>query len=76
MRDQKNVPVDPSLAQFVLLPRSKGGVYPYDMQAVDIPNGKARVEVPGTSPTDISGYNIELYPRRANEVPGDPPMPE
>jgi hypothetical protein len=75
MRTQRNTPVDPTLAQFVLLPRSQGGVSPYDMEAFDVANGIARIEVPGSSLTDRCGYNIELYARQPNSVPGDPPKP-
>jgi len=75
LRSQRDTPVDPTLAQFVLLPRSRGSVMPYDMEAYDVANGIARVEVPGTSLTDRNGYNIELYLRAANAVPGDPPKP-
>lgn len=75
MLAQNGTPVDPTHSQFVLLPRSRGGVIPFDMQASDPANGIARVEVSGSQLTDVSGYNIELYSRRANAVPSDPPIP-
>lgn len=75
MQRQNGTGVDPSYAQFVMLPRSRGGVYPYDMTAFDIVNGVAQVEVPGSQMTDPWGYNIELYTRRLNDVEGDPPLP-
>jgi hypothetical protein len=73
MRRQNGSPIDPTLAQFVLLPRSQGGVYPYDMTAADVSQGIASVSVPGTSLTDRSGYGIELYARAPNA--GDPAKP-
>jgi hypothetical protein len=77
MKGQNGAPVDPTplYPQFVLLPRSNGGTYPYDMTVTDAANGISRAQVPGTALTDRSGYNIELYLRAANEVPGDPPLP-
>jgi hypothetical protein len=75
MQKQNGAAADPALAQFVLMPRSKGGVYPYDMGVYDQVNGIVDVHVPGTSLTDVSGYNIEIYSRKANTVPGDPPLP-
>jgi hypothetical protein len=75
LKAQNGTPVDPTLAQFVLMPRSLGGVYPYDLTLVDAVNGQGRVKVPGTSLTDRSGYTIELYLRQENEVDGDPPLP-
>jgi hypothetical protein len=75
MTSQNGTPVDPTLAQFVMLPRSLGGVYPYDMVAQDVTNGVASVFVPGTMLTDTVGYNLEIYSRKANEAPGDPLLP-
>jgi hypothetical protein len=77
MKQQNGAAVDPTplLPQFVLLPRSKGGIYPYDMTVYDAVNGISRVEVPGTVLTDPWGYGLELYTRRLNDVPGDPPLP-
>jgi hypothetical protein len=71
--------IDPEMVvyapQFVLFPRSQGGVYPYDMYNFDPANSIVQVKVPGSSLTDRNGYNIELYLRAPNEVPGDPPKP-
>jgi hypothetical protein len=75
MVNQSGVGIDPTLAQFVMLPRSLGGVYPYDMVAQDVVNGVASVSVPGTMLTDTLGYNLEIYSRKANDVAGDPPLP-
>lgn len=75
MARQDGTAVDPTLAQFVLLPRSLGGVYPYDMTVYDLTNGIANVAVPGTMLTDRAGYSIELYSREANQAEGDPPLP-
>jgi len=77
MRTQRDTPVDPTLAQFVLLPRSKGGIYAYDMEAYDLANGVARVEINGTAFSDRSGYTIEVYSRQPNPsgVGSDPPVP-
>jgi hypothetical protein len=77
MKDQRGVPVDPTRTQFVLLPRSHGGIYAYDMQAYDVANGIARVEINGTAFTDRSGYGIEVYARTPNPsgMPTDPPVP-
>lgn len=75
MKKQDNSPVDPTLTQFVLLPRSRGGMFPYDMEAYDVANGVARVEVPGTNLTDVSGCSVEVYSRAPNDTPGDPPKP-
>lgn len=77
MRDQSGDPIDlaTSYPQFVLLPRSRGGVYPYDMTVLTNTVGIASVSVPGTSLVDERGYNIELYSRHDNVVPGDPSIP-
>jgi hypothetical protein len=77
MRTQRDTPVDPTLTQFVLLPRSYGGIYAYDMQAYDVANGIARVEINGTALADRSGYGIEVYSRQPNPSgePTDPPVP-
>ena len=61
--------------QFVLLPRSKGGVRPYDMTIIDAVNGNTRIQIPGFDLNDVSGYGIELYTREANAVEGGPPVP-
>jgi hypothetical protein len=77
MKSQRDTPVDPTLTQFVLLPRSHGGIYAYDMQAYDVANGIARVEINGTAFTDMAGYGIEVYARQPNPSgePTDPPVP-
>jgi hypothetical protein len=77
MQDQNGTPVDPTplYPQAVLLPRSKGGVYPYDLTVTDAANGIASLNVPGTALTDFWGYGLELYTRRLNEAPDDPPIP-
>jgi hypothetical protein len=77
MRTQRDMPVDPTLTQFVLLPRSHGGIYAYDMQAHDVANGIARVEINGTALADSAGYGIEVYSRQPNPSgePTDPPVP-
>jgi hypothetical protein len=77
MRTQRDTPVDPTLTQFVLLPRSHGGIYGYDMQAYDVANGIARVEINGTALADSAGYGIEVYSRQPNPSgePTDPPVP-
>lgn len=73
---QNSDPVDPFslLPQFALLPRSRGGVYAYDVEP--IPGRVAgNVKVPGTALIDTSGYSIELYQRRPAQNPVDPPVP-
>jgi hypothetical protein len=77
MQDQNGTPVDPTplYPQAVLLPRSRGGVYPYDLTVTDAVNGIASLKVPGTALTDYWGYGLELYTRRLNEAPNDPPIP-
>jgi hypothetical protein len=75
MLNQNGTPRDPSMTQFVMLPRSKGGVYPYDMTVHDQTNGIAAIEVPGLMLTDTSGYNLELYSRVPAPNPADPPWP-
>lgn len=78
LRDEKNaaVNVGGSLAQFVTFPRSRGGVHPYDVAVYDGVNGILKVTIPGNDLTDPLGYNVELYSRTANAVPGDPPLPD
>jgi hypothetical protein len=75
MRTLQGVPVNPTNAQLALLPRTRGGVLPFDMVAYDVANGVARIEIPGSSLTDRNGFGIELFARQPSEVPGDPPKP-
>jgi hypothetical protein len=75
MTRQNGNPVDPTLAQFVLLPRSRGGFVPFDMDAIDVANGIAGVEVPGSALTDFAGYGLELYLRKEADDPANPPVP-
>lgn len=65
--------VDPDLNQLVLAPRSRGGVYPYDMTVYDPTNGISQAKIPGASLTDPSGYNLEIYAREIGE--GGVPVP-
>ena len=76
-RDQHDAPVDPApiWPQLALLPRSRGGVYAYDIETTSSAGGTAQVSIPGAALTDRSGYGLELYLRAANAVPGDPPLP-
>src|SRR4030095_6880739 len=79
IRDQQEAAVDPAtiLPQFCLLPRSKGGIYAYDMEAYDATNGIVKVEINGAAFTDSSGYGIEVYSRKVNPsgLPEDPRVP-
>jgi hypothetical protein len=52
----------------VLLPRSQGGADPYDME-IDAANQSSRALVHGSSLTDVSGYNLEIYQREAGTPP-------
>ena len=45
------------------------------MAVYDPTNGICQAKVPGTSLTDPLGYNVEVYSREANAVPGGPPLP-
>ena len=72
---QNGTAIDPTHSQFVLLPRSKGGAYPHDMEAFDVPGGIASIEIPGLFLQDPLGYNIELYTRRENSPITDPLIP-
>jgi hypothetical protein len=75
-KKQDQTPVDPTplQPQLALLPRSRLGVYPYDITASDPANGVGTVSVPGTVLIDPNGYNIELYQRRTATNPSDPPV--
>jgi hypothetical protein len=79
IRDYLGAAVDPAtiLPQFCLFPRSKGGIYAYDMEAHDATNGIVKVEINGTAFTDSAGYGIEIYSRMVNpsNVPDDPRVP-
>jgi hypothetical protein len=79
IRDWTGTAVDPAtiLPQFVLLPRSRGGVYAYDMEPHDATNGIVKVAINGTAFSDRLGYGIEVYSRQANPslVPEDPRVP-
>jgi len=70
LKNQRGVPVDPSGSVLILLPRSRGGVDPYDVTTLDPVNGLGKVEVHGSSLIDVSGYNLELYSRT-----GSPALP-
>jgi hypothetical protein len=61
--------------QLVLMPRSRGGMRPYEMQIADTVNGQIRVQIPGYDLQDQHGYGLELYTRMENPVSGDPPIP-
>lgn len=79
IRDWLGAAVDPAtiLPQFCLLPRSRGGIYAYDMEAHDATNGIVKVEINGTAFVDMAGYGIEVYSRKVNpsNVPDDPRVP-
>lgn len=66
---------DDLMPQLVLMPRSFGGRYAYDMETVDAGAGTASVTLPGPALGDMRGYTIELYQRIANVNPDDPPVP-
>ena len=70
LKSQTGATVDPTplYPQFVLIPRSSGGVSPYDMQAYDAANGIASLHVPGASLTDRNGYGIEIYAREIDPL--------
>lgn len=74
---QDQSPVDPGtlLPQLALMPRSRGGIYAYDVATTSAVFGQASVTVPGAAMIDPAGYNIELYSRKPNVVPTDPPVP-
>lgn len=75
-RQQNLTPIDPTplKPQLALLPRSRIGVYPYDVAIADAVNGIGNVKVPGTALVDPNGYNLELYQRRTADNPADPPV--
>jgi hypothetical protein len=77
LKSQNGTPLDPTPLnpQLIMLPRSLGGIYPYDMLVADAVNGIASVSVPGTALTDVWGYGLELYTRRLNDVPDNPAIP-
>jgi len=75
MKKQDGSPIDPTLSQIVLMPRSLGGFLPFDMDPYDVPNGVASVMVPGSALTDVLGYGIELYRRKPNPISMNPPVP-
>jgi hypothetical protein len=70
VRNQKGEVLDqaPLYPLLILLPRSQGGVDPYDME-VDIADNSSRALVHGSALTDPAGYGLEVYQREA----GDPP---
>lgn len=74
---QLSVPVDPDtlLPQIVLMPRSFGGRYAYDLETVSAELGTASVTLPGPAMGDQRGYTIEVYQRVAAVNPEDPPVP-
>jgi hypothetical protein len=69
--------VDPGelLPQLVLMPRSFGGTYAYDLETVDAGAGTASVTLPGPALGDVRGYTLELYQRVTAPNPDDPPVP-
>jgi hypothetical protein len=73
---QAKTPVDPTplKPQLALLPRSRLGVYPYEVTITGPANGFGNVKVPGTALVDPNGYNLELYQRRTADNPADPPV--
>lgn len=75
-RNQHDAPVNPDtlLPQIVLLPRSRGGMFPYPVETTSPEAGTAAVSVPSTVLVDRSGYTLELYSRRVAENPDDPPV--
>lgn len=75
--DQLYEHVDPTplMPQLALLPRSKGGVYLFDMTVDNPEEGSATVTIPGPLLVDTVGYSIELYTRREAANPEDPPVP-
>jgi len=76
---QKNngAPIDPTglYPQFVLLPRSRGGTRPFDMTIYDAANGVIAIKIPGSEMADREGYGVEVYARKANDVPDGTPLP-
>jgi hypothetical protein len=73
---QNQSPADPTplMPQLAFMPRSSRQVFAYDVTVTGPANGLGNVKVPGTALTDRNGYNLELYQRRANVEPSDPPV--
>lgn len=70
-RNQQDEPIDPTTLnpQLVLMPRSLGGTYAYDVGTYDAVNGIGSVAVPGPVMQDQSGISVELYWRDPLNVP-------
>ena len=74
LKQDATTPIDIAtlLPQLAILPRSRGGIYAYDVEPVDGQLGLGTVNIPGTALIDMSGYTLELYQRREPTAPGDP----
>ena len=74
LKQDATTPIDIAtlLPQLAILPRSRGGIYAYEVEPVDGQLGLGTVNIPGTALIDMSGYTLELYQRRPATNPDDP----
>jgi hypothetical protein len=68
---QNGSPADPTplYPQFVLVSRTLGYAYGYNVETTVPYSGGAQVEIPGNFFMDLNGYTVELYSRNADGNP-------